>query len=51
MATLEMRGVQFMSRGNGCEDNGATIIDDGPVKLAYFADPDGNPLYLCETRH
>ena len=48
VATLEARGVQFMSRGTD-EQNGA-IIEDGPVKLAYFADPDGNPLYLCETR-
>lgn len=25
------------------------VIEDGPVKLAYFGDPDGNPLYLCQV--
>lgn len=24
------------------------IVDDGPVLLAFFQDPDGNPLYLWE---
>ena len=36
--TLQARGVPF--RGS--------IVDDGPVKLAFFADPDGNELYLAE---
>lgn len=35
---LTARGVSF--RG--------PIIVDGPVKLAYFSDPDGNDLYLCQ---
>jgi catechol 2,3-dioxygenase-like lactoylglutathione lyase family enzyme len=35
---LANRGVVF---------HGA-IRDDGPVKLAFFADPDGNALYLYE---
>lgn len=35
---LTARGVVF--RG--------PIQDDGPVNLAFFADPDGNPLYLYE---
>jgi catechol 2,3-dioxygenase-like lactoylglutathione lyase family enzyme len=36
---LSNRGVKF---------HGA-IKADGPVKLAFFADPDGNPLYLAES--
>jgi catechol 2,3-dioxygenase-like lactoylglutathione lyase family enzyme len=35
---LSNRGVVF---------HGA-VRDDGPVKLAFFADPDGNALYLFE---
>ena len=26
------------------------VVDDGAVKLAYFSDPDGNSLYLCEVK-
>lgn len=37
---LTRRGVRF--RG--------PVISDGPVKLAFFTDPDGNELYLCEYR-
>jgi len=36
--TLRKRGVHF--RG--------PIKDSDPVKLAFFGDPDGNDLYLCE---
>lgn len=36
--SLHAKGVQF--RG--------PIVDDDPVKLAFFGDPDGNELYLCE---
>ncbi len=25
------------------------IMDDGAVKLAFFCDPDGTALYLCDT--
>jgi catechol 2,3-dioxygenase-like lactoylglutathione lyase family enzyme len=39
VAVLQERGVEF--RG--------PIVGDGPVKLASFVDPDGNPLYLCEV--
>jgi hypothetical protein len=39
--TLQQRGVTF--RG--------PIIDDVQVKLAYFDDPDGNDLYLCQVAH
>lgn len=35
---LKRRGVKF--RGS--------IIDDDPVKIAFFGDPDGNDLYLCQ---
>ena len=37
---LEAKGVPF--RG--------PIVDDGPVKLASFGDPDGNDLYLADSR-
>ncbi len=35
---LTRRGVTFPG----------PIINDDPVKLAFFSDPDGNELYLCE---
>lgn len=37
---LKARGVRF---------DGPVKVDD-PVKVAYFADPDGNALCLCESR-
>lgn len=37
---LKARGVSFAG----------PVRNDDPVKLAYFADPDGNPLCLCESR-
>ncbi len=40
MSTLAQRGVRF--RG--------PVVDNDPVKLAFFGDPDGNPLYLCEVK-
>ena len=42
VATLETRGVRF--RGPAQGDAKA------PVKLAFFGEPDGNDLYLCEAR-
>jgi catechol 2,3-dioxygenase-like lactoylglutathione lyase family enzyme len=39
MAVLSARGVEF-----------GEVSSDGMLKLANFADPDGNPLYLCEQR-
>lgn len=27
------------------------VVDDGAVKLAFFGDPDGNDLYLCEVKY
>ena len=38
MKDLKAKGVAF-----------SRVTDDGPVKLAFFTDPDGNPLYLSET--
>jgi catechol 2,3-dioxygenase-like lactoylglutathione lyase family enzyme len=40
VATLEGRGVAFLG----------PVVDDGQLKLAFFADPDGNGLYLAEAR-
>lgn len=37
--SLKARGVQF--RG--------PIVDDTAVRLAFFGDPDGNDLYLCQV--
>ena len=39
MDELKNRGVDFHG----------PIVDDEQVRLAFFADPDGNPLYLCEV--
>ena len=39
VAELQRRGVQFHG----------PIVNDKQVRLAFFKDPDGNPLYLCET--
>ena len=36
---LTARGVSF---------DGPVIEDDSPVKIAYFTDPDGHPLYIFE---
>ncbi len=39
MATLTERGVVFP----------APIVEDEFVRFAYFADPDGNPLYITQV--
>jgi catechol 2,3-dioxygenase-like lactoylglutathione lyase family enzyme len=41
MATLRQRGVRFHG----------PVVEGGAVKLAFFADPDGSALYLCEVDH
>ena len=41
VATLRERGVIFHG----------PVINDDSVKLAFFGDPDGNALYLCELIH
>ena len=38
--TLKKKGVTFSPHR----------VDEGPVRLAFFSDPDGNPLYLCEVK-
>ncbi|HYB02829.1 MAG TPA: VOC family protein, partial [Nitrososphaerales archaeon] len=40
VARLRDRGVVF--QGN--------VVEDGPVRLAFFADPDGNPVYLSQVK-
>lgn len=39
MKDLERKGLKF-----------SPLVEDGPVRLASFKDPDGNPLYLAESR-
>ncbi len=42
--SLQARGVEFQ------EHEGRVVINDGgAVKLAFFHDPDGTELYLCEV--
>lgn len=41
--TLQQRGVQFTDHGQG------PVLADGPIKLAFFHDPDGHVLYLCQS--
>jgi len=38
-AELENKGVRFLR-----------MLDDAQVRLAFFADPDGNPLYLSQSK-
>ncbi len=44
---LEPAMVQFQSRGIVFSPR---IIEEDPVRLAFFNDPDKNPLYLCEIQ-
>jgi len=39
MAELKAKGVKF-----------SDVTDDTQVKLAFFGDPDGNPLYLAQSK-
>ncbi|RMF71286.1 MAG: VOC family protein [Planctomycetota bacterium] len=39
--TLEDRGVRFDGHSDSPKE---------PVRLSFFSDPDGNPLYLCEYK-
>ena len=41
VSELKARGVSF----------DGDIYDDVSVRLAFFGDQDGNPLYLCEYKH
>jgi catechol 2,3-dioxygenase-like lactoylglutathione lyase family enzyme len=49
---LQARGVKFDTRAATGAGAGAgqPIVDDEAVKLAFFTDPDGNDLYLCEVK-
>jgi hypothetical protein len=38
MTDLKAKGVAF-----------SRVVEDRPTKLAFFTDPDGNPLYLSQT--
>ncbi len=40
MVALQAKGVVFAPR----------ISEDGPVRLAFFSDPDRNPLYLSAPK-
>jgi hypothetical protein len=40
IATLKNKGIVFSPN----------IIEEGPVRIAFFNDPDKNPLYFCEVR-
>lgn len=40
VAALQAQGVAF---------RGPVVGDDGGIRLAFFGDPDGNDLYLCEV--
>ncbi|HWB19622.1 MAG TPA: VOC family protein [Phycisphaerales bacterium] len=40
VAELSRRGVKFHG----------PVVDDKQVKLAFFSDPDGNPLYLSQMK-
>jgi catechol 2,3-dioxygenase-like lactoylglutathione lyase family enzyme len=40
VGALKSRGVQFAG----------PVINDKALSLAFFADPDGNPLYLAEMK-
>ncbi|MEM7205707.1 MAG: VOC family protein [Planctomycetota bacterium] len=42
---LEEAMTELSAQGIGFGD---VVEDGGPVRLAYFNDPDGNPLYLWE---
>jgi catechol 2,3-dioxygenase-like lactoylglutathione lyase family enzyme len=37
---LKAKGVEFQG----------SVMDDGPVRLAFFGDPDGNSLYLTQVK-
>ena len=41
--TLERRGVTF--------DGPIKADANGSIRLAFFGDPDGNSLYLCESKY
>jgi catechol 2,3-dioxygenase-like lactoylglutathione lyase family enzyme len=40
MSILKSRGIIFSPN----------IVEDGPVRIAFFTDPDKTPLYICEVQ-
>jgi catechol 2,3-dioxygenase-like lactoylglutathione lyase family enzyme len=44
----DIEDVVTALKGKGVEFHGP-IVDDTQVRLAFFADPDGNDLYLCQV--
>ena len=40
--------VVSVLKERGVVVDGPVVDDEGRLKLAFFADPDGNPLYLAE---
>ncbi len=38
---LKAKGVVFQG----------PVVEDGQVRLAFFSDPDGNPIYLTQVKH
>lgn len=47
---LQSRGVKFSTPPKSTDIDELPIVDDDAVKLAFFTDPDGNDLYLCEVK-
>jgi len=39
MSAFQNKGIVFLPN----------IIEDGPVRIAFFTDPDKNPLHFCEV--
>jgi predicted enzyme related to lactoylglutathione lyase len=44
---LEAALVEFKEKG---VEFSSGIVQDGSVRLAFFTDPDNNPLYLSQTQ-
>ena len=47
LGTLDFDGAVSDLEQAGLE---VQVTQDGPLRLAHFADPDGNPLYLAEIQ-
>lgn len=48
--TEDLEGVVDKLKGRGVQFHGP-VVEDEHVRLAFFADPDGNPLYLAHVLH
>ena len=48
--TQPIEDVVDVLRKRGVNFHGPINDTDGAVKLAFFNDPDGNTLYLCQTK-